>query len=101
MNRPQLSLEMGFRGRGEMQQQMTITPPIANTLEEAVAEAPRKKSTNIREAELNAIRDYLTTENPNKPYSDKKVLAYMKEQGYQVNQGQLLLARSILDLEAD
>ena len=77
-------------------QQMKIMPPIANSLEEALAHAPSRKPLSPEAIEL--ARNYLSQ---GKRYSDRKVIRYMADQGYQFTRSDVTIARALIAVEND
>lgn len=74
----------------------SVSPPIANTLEAAVAKAPRVRHTKISEEAMRTFHKYLHTENPNKPYSDSQIINYLQDQGYKWTRRKVALGKAIL-----
>lgn len=92
-------LSMGISGRGELHGRLIMTPPIANTLDAAIANAPHLKSRELSDEVLEAIGTYVRSEDPTKPYTDAQVLEYMKSQGHGLlAQRDIALARQKLGI---
>ena len=90
----------GSGGEPWLGQITTITPPVANTLEEAVAHSSKKEN-RLSRLVLNKFRAYLANENPKKPYSDRQVIDYMSQQGYEITRSDIAYGRAIMESEKE
>lgn len=75
----ELGMNINPSGRGDMQMQQRLSPPVASTIEEAVktsmSVSPRIE---IDEAKIERIRIYLGDETREIPFSDRRIQNYMK-----------------------
>lgn len=91
-----MNMEMGRPGDPWLGQIQTISPPVANSLAEAVRNAPRVKNRELSKETLQEIGRYLAKEDPSKPYSDRQVISHMGSRGYEIDKRDLEFARTIL-----
>jgi hypothetical protein len=90
----------GSGGKPWLGQIQTITPPVANTLEEAVANTRRKKNPFTRKA-LGAFRAYLAVEDPKNPYSDRQIIDFMSQKGYNFTRRDIAYVRTLIESERE
>ncbi|MEK6898545.1 MAG: hypothetical protein AABW79_00430 [Nanoarchaeota archaeon] len=93
-----MAMKMGGPS-GDVIQRMSLSPPIANSIEEARSIGSSRKvekSSSLDEAGLNHIRSYLSS-HPRAVNRD--LIDYLAGSGYSVNTTDINLARSLLETE--
>ncbi len=97
--RLQMTQSQAYGPYDNMSQIQTVSPPIANSIEEARAMGAlrnREPASSLDEAGIEHVRTYLAQE---PRASDHGVREYLGKQGYVVGIRDVTLARSILEME--
>ena len=101
---PYIGIQMVPTLEGRMEQRLVMTPPMASSVDQVVANAHLRADSNQKELSddvLGAVNVYIASEDSKKPYNDKQILGHLKSLGYQdLNRRDIALARNKLGISA-
>ena len=76
-----MGMNQGLSGRGEMQQQMKMSPPVSSSLEEVHSKMPEKTlQADIDDKLIEAVRSLINNEKPTELLSDQKIVTLLQEE---------------------
>jgi hypothetical protein len=91
-----IGLYQNMIGGGFQIQDQRISPRIASTVEEAQSTARSTGNHSSRNRDnISALREYLTTEEPSDPYSNREIINALGAMGHDVNTGDIAFAREL------
>lgn len=99
-NKPNQGMGMRMNMSGGLSgipdQQMRIAPPVATTVEDALAYNLESQRTILGEDALADLGNYLGTQDHQRPYTDAQVTQHMRSLGYEFTRREAALGRVIL-----
>jgi hypothetical protein len=79
---PMLSLQTVGNTRGDIKTILRLSPPMAHSLEDVVANTRQRTSRQLPEGVVDVVSNFVSSEDPRCPYDDRAILQHVSGAGY-------------------